>query len=788
MKIKSFIHDYFCSPFFNHFLMAINLFLFALISYTSLTLDARAPFNTINIVLVAIFMFTTLLYMILNKIKPRINVFVVCVLGLIITFLLSYIVNGFNGFPKTPLLLAIFSIFVFLWLDSDKRHLHFYLIAFLIASWGLLVTFAGFEFKSIIHPSFSERIGMALGNENDVARHLLFAFLINLYYVYASKNRAFKTIVIVVCFVAAYFVVLTGSISNLLLLLISFFIFAYYISDSKKGIFVVLSAIVVIGLIILLIFVVPALSSIKDRILSIINALFKIGDERPDSSALNRFNAMINGFRLFFESPVFGNGYNSVANNYMVMAHNNLAEIGADYGVFALLFEEIIILYPFLKDEKSSNKGKIFTAIFGFYILMVQLFLVVFNSKVESIMLPLLFVVCNEDTDFKASIKKFFKKEECISYKGVNSSKEKDGMVIVEIIPSLYPTNGAERLVMNLTKSFAHSKHKIILISLYSDEDNDAVRELKQCEDIDIYFLGKKKGFDFDCASRLKKLIKEINPDAIHCHLDSLVTVWLSKIYKNYKVFYTFHTLIDREVIGSKFKLKNIIYRHIFKKKTVHPIAISRVIKESVCNYYELSDSFVDVVYNGVPINQFSNTSSYAEREYDFIYIGRFINLKNPLSIISAFNNIQKDYPNSKMVMIGAGPLLEECKAIACCNILFTGFINDVSTYLANSKALVLYSSYEGNPMVINEAIASKCFVIATSVGGIPDVVNNNNGLLIEFDNNQGKLEEAMRNFLNNIQHYDELTSNNFEDNKSNVSIEKTISGYIDVFMGEFKQ
>ena len=399
MRVKQYIHDYFYSSFFKHFLMISNFILFTLISYISLSLDTRRPFNSINIILVALFIVVTIVYMIVSKSKPRINVFVICIMGLCICFLLSYVINDFEAFPKTPLLLAFFSLFVFLWLDSNKRFFNFYLFAFLIASWLFALTFIAFEFSSIIRPNLSRRIGVSLGNENDVARHLLFAFLINLYFVYASRNRLFKICFFTACILFAYLVILTESISNLLLLLASILVFVFYTTSKKAGLVVTLATFSLMGLAAILVFNLPALSSLKDRILSIFSALFKVGDERPDSSALSRFNAMINGFRLFFESPLFGNGANSVSNNYMIMAHNNIAEIGADFGVFALIFEEAIIIYPFIKDEKSTSKGKILTTLFGFYIFMIQFFLVVFNSKVESILLPLLFAATNEEFD-----------------------------------------------------------------------------------------------------------------------------------------------------------------------------------------------------------------------------------------------------------------------------------------------------------------------------------------------------------------------------------------------------
>ena len=357
-------------------------------------------------------------------------------------------------------------------------------------------------------------------------------------------------------------------------------------------------------------------------------------------------------------------------------------------------------------------------------------------------------------------------------------------MAIVEIIPFLYPINGAERLVINLIKSFVVSGNKVVLISLYSRKDNVSIKELEGLDNLEIYFLDKKRGIDYKCSKKLKKLISQINPDVVHCHLDSLTTIWLSRIYKKHKTYFTFHTLISESVIGNKHKFKNILYRHILKKKLVSPIAISKTIQQSICDYYNIPESSVDIVYNGVPTNQFTNTNSYGKRNFDFIFIGRFIDLKNPLTIVAAFNNVVKDYKDAKLVMIGEGPLLEECKKTANKNITFTGFISDVSSYLKDSKALILASNYEGNPMVINEAIASRCYVIATKVGGIPDVVNDKNGLLFDLNNDlEQNLAQKMKVFLADYKNIDQMLMTNYKQNKEQISIDRVASDYLKVFM-----
>jgi len=366
-------------------------------------------------------------------------------------------------------------------------------------------------------------------------------------------------------------------------------------------------------------------------------------------------------------------------------------------------------------------------------------------------------------------------------------------MNIVEIIPSMSPIGGAERLVLDLACNMSKNPdNKITVISLYSNKDDDVINELLSHKNVSIIFLEKKRGVDLTCAKRLKKEILSINPDIIHCHLDSLVTIYLSKIYRKYRIFYTFHTLINESVIGKKSKPKNILYKHIFKKKYVTPIAISEVIKSSICGYFNLKESSVMVAYNGVPVEKFANNVPLEKRKYDFVFAGRFIDSKNPKTIIRAFGEIKQKHPESKLVMIGQGPLLDECKKITeeknIDGISFTGFVFDVYKYLKESKIMLLPSTYEGNPMIINEAIASKCYIIATNVGGIPDVVNDNCGKLIEYsDNLQTELVDTMRDCLDNIKNIETVINNEYKNNCSRVSIDNTISQYMNIFMEQSK-
>lgn len=362
-------------------------------------------------------------------------------------------------------------------------------------------------------------------------------------------------------------------------------------------------------------------------------------------------------------------------------------------------------------------------------------------------------------------------------------------MKIVEIIPFLYPIGGAERLVLDMMKyASTQNDDELMLISLYTRNKSKVIQIFDNNPSVKIVFLDKKKGIDLDCSKRLKKTINDFKPDIIHCHLDTILTIWFSGINKTYKTFFTFHTLINKRVIGNKHKPKNVLYRHLFRKKKIIPIAISKTIKESICDYYNLNVSDVPVVENGVPIDKYFNNDIVCDRQYDFIYIGRFIPLKNPDAIVRAFSRLSKDTKNLKLVMLGDGPLLAECKNLSekqeNTNILFTGFVDDVSVYLKKAKVLLLASSYEGNPMVVNEAIASKCFVVATNVGGIPDVVQDNvNGVLINYDEQlETSLAKTMGECLSNMDSISKKLNDNYDTNRSMVSIEKTWYKYKNIF------
>jgi glycosyltransferase involved in cell wall biosynthesis len=127
------------------------------------------------------------------------------------------------------------------------------------------------------------------------------------------------------------------------------------------------------------------------------------------------------------------------------------------------------------------------------------------------------------------------------------------------------------------------------------------------------------------------------------------------------------------------------------------------------------------------------------------LYVGRLTKAKAVDVLVAAM----RELPGERLTIVGDGPerpALEQA-ARTLGNVRFVGRVEHarVADHLAAAKLLVLPSRQEGQPNVLMEAMARGVPVIATRVGGVPDLVaHERTGLLVEPDDGTG-LAEAIR-------------------------------------------
>jgi glycosyltransferase involved in cell wall biosynthesis len=77
------------------------------------------------------------------------------------------------------------------------------------------------------------------------------------------------------------------------------------------------------------------------------------------------------------------------------------------------------------------------------------------------------------------------------------------------------------------------------------------------------------------------------------------------------------------------------------------------------------------------------------------------------------------------LLLAGDGSLRQSARALASPRVHFLGVVDDIPELLASSDIFALASDWEGNPMSVMEAMAAGLPVVATSVGGVPELIDD---------------------------------------------------------------
>lgn len=350
-------------------------------------------------------------------------------------------------------------------------------------------------------------------------------------------------------------------------------------------------------------------------------------------------------------------------------------------------------------------------------------------------------------------------------------------MRIVELIPSLKFVGGAERFVIDLSIALKSLGNDVTIIVLYNDASNFFSREVEN-HGLKVIYLNKKKGVDLSNSRLLRKRILELNPDIVHSHLNTHLSLKLSGLWKKkstIRFFHTIHTTPDKEVQNL---LLFLIMNFVYRKNIVVPIAISDNLSAKTKDYYGLKIK-PNSIYNGIFREKFLSSVPLNERKITFISVASFQKVKNQESIVKATSILHKKGYEFNLVFLGEGERLGEIKKLSeRLNvdddeyIKFMGRVSNVDEYLKKSKCLVIPSYYEGNPISVLEAMTAGLIIIATNIGGTKDViVDGENGYLVDpynLDDLVNKMETVLLNddcndriYQNNIrksEKYDMIT------------------------------
>ncbi|MEC0698318.1 glycosyltransferase [Bacillus haynesii] len=139
------------------------------------------------------------------------------------------------------------------------------------------------------------------------------------------------------------------------------------------------------------------------------------------------------------------------------------------------------------------------------------------------------------------------------------------------------------------------------------------------------------------------------------------------------------------------------------------------------------------------------------KEDYNFINIGRLSPEKGQEKLINSFAKLHKEFPNAKLYIVGDGPLKKQLALQAEMlglknDIIFAGQLENPFVLLDECDCFVLSSDYEGQGLVLMEAMIVGKPIIATDVTGVRSVLEGGLGLLVE--NTEEALTEAMKKYI----------------------------------------
>lgn len=321
------------------------------------------------------------------------------------------------------------------------------------------------------------------------------------------------------------------------------------------------------------------------------------------------------------------------------------------------------------------------------------------------------------------------------------ATENKDERIKVAIALMHFDYGGAERMVAHLASHLDLTKCDVRVFCIYGDPKGNEMERMVEGHGVRIIHLGKGLGFSLRHVSKMCKLLEDFDADVVHTHLGAAIycAPWAMKT--GHTMLHTLHSVPEMEFGVAKRAFMRMLYRcgHAV------PVAISPKNKELTATFYGLPSSEVEMVVNPVDISQFSsiNSKPWDERTWDFVMVARFSEEKNHRVLVEAVARLvdggsshKSSFP--RIALVGSGSLEDQVRELVhSCGlddvVAFLGTRDDVAAVLSDSRCFILPSNYEGLPMSILEAMAAGLPVLATAVGGVPDVVEDGiTGLLVE--------------------------------------------------------
>ena len=338
-------------------------------------------------------------------------------------------------------------------------------------------------------------------------------------------------------------------------------------------------------------------------------------------------------------------------------------------------------------------------------------------------------------------------------------------------------------------------RHAVICLDAFTD-----YRQRIRPGDVSFHALHKRPGKDPALYVRLWRLLRQLRPDVVHTRNLSALEGQLVAALAGVRA--RVHGEHGRDVFdlhGANRKYN--ILRRVIRPLVGRYIAVSKDLAGWLVDTVGVEPRRVEQIYNGVDVDRFHPRAEgfravgpagfFTGSEIIIGAVGRMVAVKDHLTLVRAFIDLIGGTPRlrgrARLVIVGEGPARAECFALladagAEALAWLPGERDDVPDLMRTFDVFALPSLGEGISNTILEAMATGLPVVATRVGGNPELVEEGvTGTLVPVGPHRA-LADALRTYVDDIALARRHGANARRCAEERFSIDAMVAGYLSVY------
>ena len=357
---------------------------------------------------------------------------------------------------------------------------------------------------------------------------------------------------------------------------------------------------------------------------------------------------------------------------------------------------------------------------------------------------------------------------------------------------------GLENGVVNLINHIPAERFRHAVICL--TDASDFRRRIKR-SDVPVLSLHKPLGNSPLTLYKLWRVLRQLRPDIVHTRnlaaLEATLPATLAGVPAR---IHGEHGRDVQDLDGSNVRRQRV--RRLFRPFVHQYITVSRDLGGYLAQRVGVPQARIAQIYNGVDTTLFHppvggrETLHWPRRENDGLFVigtvGRMQEVKDPLNLVNAFLLLRQALPAAqklRLVIAGEGPLRQQAvDALARGGALdvawLPGNCDDVPRVMRGLDLFVLPSLGEGISNTILEAMASGLPVVATAVGGNPELIEDGVTGTLTPAADPARLAAAIRRYVENADLHRQHAAAALNEAKRKFRIEAMVDAYLRVYDG----